>query len=154
LSIFLSDFTEHISSSGEVRIILTNSFREYPPSLQGNTVILPYIRLRPFCATSSPIQHFISIPWFVALFSATIDTAFEQIINIVTCTLIATQLLRKHVPAVWVWFLCYDRQSVGQSVLEQSTHLGPTTRYLLVFYNYGSVFVERPLWREDGSVMC
>jgi hypothetical protein len=33
----------------------------------------------------------------------------------------------------------------GQSVLEQSTHLGPKTRYLLVFDNYGSVFVERPL---------
>jgi hypothetical protein len=49
---------------------------------------------------------------------------------------------------------CYDRRSVGQSVLEQSTHLGPTTRYLLVFDNYGSSFVERPLWREDGSVMC
>jgi hypothetical protein len=38
---------------------------------------------------------------------------------------------------VWVWVLCYDRRSVGQSVLEQSTHLGPTTRYLLVFDNYG-----------------
>jgi hypothetical protein len=28
--------------------------------------------------------------------------------------------------------LCYDRRSVGQSVLVSSTHLGPTTRFLLV----------------------
>jgi hypothetical protein len=34
-----------------------------------------------------------------------------------------------------------NRQSVDQFVLEQSTHLGPTTRYLLVFDNYGPVFV-------------
>jgi hypothetical protein len=25
---------------------------------------------------------------------------------------------------VWVWVLCYDRRSVGQSVLKKSTHLG------------------------------
>jgi hypothetical protein len=31
----------------------------------------------------------------------------------------------------WVWILCYDRRSAGQSVLEQSTHLGLTTRSLL-----------------------
>jgi hypothetical protein len=55
---------------------------------------------------------------------------------------------------VWVWVLCYDRRSVGQSVLEQSIHLGPTTRYLLLFDNYVSAFVERPLWRDDGSVFC
>jgi hypothetical protein len=28
------------------------------------------------------------------------------------------------------------------------------TRYLLLFDSYGRVFVERPLWREDGSVIC
>jgi hypothetical protein len=27
------------------------------------------------------------------------------------------------------------------------------TRYLLLFDSYGLVFVGRPLWREDGSVM-
>jgi hypothetical protein len=32
---------------------------------------------------------------------------------------------------VWVWVLCYDRRSAGQSVLEHSTHLGLTTRSLL-----------------------
>jgi hypothetical protein len=32
---------------------------------------------------------------------------------------------------VWVWVLCYDQRSAGQSVLEQSTHLGLTTRSLL-----------------------
>jgi hypothetical protein len=30
---------------------------------------------------------------------------------------------------VWVWVLCYDRQSVGQPVLVESTHPGLTTRY-------------------------
>jgi hypothetical protein len=53
-----------------------------------------------------------------------------------------------------VWVSCYDRRSVGQSVLEWSTHLGLTTRYLLVFDNYGPVFMGRPLWLEDGSVFC
>jgi hypothetical protein len=42
---------------------------------------------------------------------------------------------------VWVWVLCYDRRSVGQFVLEYSTHLELTTGYLLVFDNYGPVFV-------------
>jgi hypothetical protein len=40
---------------------------------------------------------------------------------------------------------------VNQSV---SLHLGPMTRYLLLFDSYGLVFVGRPLWREDGSVFC
>jgi hypothetical protein len=44
-----------------------------------------------------------------------------------------------------VWVLCYDRQSVNQSVLEQSTHLGLTTRFLIPS--------DYPLWREDGSVV-
>jgi hypothetical protein len=30
---------------------------------------------------------------------------------------------------IWVWVLCYDWRSVGQSVLEQNTHLGFTTRF-------------------------
>jgi hypothetical protein len=33
---------------------------------------------------------------------------------------------------IWVWVICYDRRSVGQSVLELSTHLGLTTRFLLL----------------------
>jgi hypothetical protein len=34
------------------------------------------------------------------------------------------------------------------------THLRLMTRYLLLFDNYVSVFVGRPLWREDRSVFC
>jgi hypothetical protein len=33
----------------------------------------------------------------------------------------------------------------GQLASLSWNHLGPTTRYLLVFDNYSSVFVERPL---------
>jgi hypothetical protein len=51
-----------------------------------------------------------------------------------------------------VWDLCYDRRSVGQSVLKYSMHMGLTTTYFLVFDKYGPVFVGRPLWRDDGSV--
>jgi hypothetical protein len=44
-------------------------------------------------------------------------------------------------------------QSVSQSVsLGIETHLGFMTRYVLLFDSYGLVFVERPLWREGGSV--
>jgi hypothetical protein len=55
---------------------------------------------------------------------------------------------------VWVWVLCYDRRSVGQSVLEWSTHLGLTTRFLLLPDSCGFVDLGRSLWREDGSVVC
>jgi hypothetical protein len=48
--------------------------------------------------------------------------------------------------------LCYDRRSVGQTVLVSSTHLKLTTRFLLMSDNCGFVDVGRPLWREDGSV--
>jgi hypothetical protein len=50
--------------------------------------------------------------------------------------------------------LCYDRRSAGQSVLEQSTHLGLTTRSWLLSDSCGFVGLGRPLWREDGSVVC
>jgi hypothetical protein len=47
------------------------------------------------------------------------------------------------------------RLTVGQSVsLGVEPHLGLMTRYLLLFYSYGLVFVGRSLWREDGSVFC
>jgi hypothetical protein len=54
---------------------------------------------------------------------------------------------------VWLWLSCYDRRSVGQSVLELSTHLGLTTRFLLLSDSCGFVDVGRSLWREDGSVV-
>jgi hypothetical protein len=43
----------------------------------------------------------------------------------------------------------------GQSVsLGVEPHLRFMTRYLFLFDSYGLVFVGRPLWREDGSVLC
>jgi hypothetical protein len=42
--------------------------------------------------------------------------------------------------------LCYDRRSVGQSVLVSST-------FLLLSNSCGFVDVRRPLWWEDGSVV-
>jgi hypothetical protein len=48
--------------------------------------------------------------------------------------------------------LCYDRRSVGQSILVSSTHLGLNTRFLFVSDSCGFVDVGRLLWREDGSV--
>jgi hypothetical protein len=42
-----------------------------------------------------------------------------------------TNALKNLLNWVRVWVLCYDRRSAGQSVLEQSTHLGLTTRSLL-----------------------
>jgi hypothetical protein len=47
-----------------------------------------------------------------------------------------------------------DWRSVSQSViLGVEPHLWLITRYLLLFDSYGLVFVGRPLWREDGSVL-
>jgi hypothetical protein len=49
--------------------------------------------------------------------------------------------------------LCYDRRSVGQSVLVSSTHIGLTTRFLLLSDICRCVDVGRSLWRENGSVV-
>jgi hypothetical protein len=49
--------------------------------------------------------------------------------------------------------LCYDRRSVGQSVMVSRTHLGLQTRFLFLSDSCGYVDVGRPLWREDGSVV-
>jgi hypothetical protein len=49
--------------------------------------------------------------------------------------------------------LCYNRLSVGQSVLASSIRLGPEARFLLLSGSCGFVDVGRPLWREDGSVV-
>jgi hypothetical protein len=40
--------------------------------------------------------------------------------------------------------LCYDRRSAGQSVLEKSTHLGLTTRYLLLVWQLRSCSCGAP----------
>jgi hypothetical protein len=47
--------------------------------------------------------------------------------------------------------LCYDRRSVGQSILASSTDLGLKTRFLFLSDSCGFVDVGRSLWREDGS---
>jgi hypothetical protein len=49
---------------------------------------------------------------------------------------------------LWVWVLCYDRRSVGQSILEWSTHLELMTRVLLLqtvacLLLWGALSVER-----------
>jgi hypothetical protein len=49
--------------------------------------------------------------------------------------------------------LCYSQQSVGQSLLVSSTHLGPKTRFLLLSDSCGFVDVWHPLWQEEGSVV-
>jgi hypothetical protein len=49
--------------------------------------------------------------------------------------------------------LCYDRRSVGRSVLVPSTHLGLPARFLLLSDNCGFVDVGRSLWRENGPAV-
>jgi hypothetical protein len=46
--------------------------------------------------------------------------------------------------------LCYDRLSVGQSLLVSSTHLGLRTRILLLSDRSWCVDVRRSLWRENN----
>jgi hypothetical protein len=48
--------------------------------------------------------------------------------------------------------LYYDRRSVGQSVLEQSTHLGLMTKIFITVWPLRFFEMGRPLGREDGSV--
>jgi hypothetical protein len=50
--------------------------------------------------------------------------------------------------------LCCDRRSAGQSLLEQSTHLGLTTRSWLLSDSCGFIDLGRSLWRENGSAVC
>jgi hypothetical protein len=47
---------------------------------------------------------------------------------------------------VWVWVLCYDRWSVGQSVLEYNTQLGLATRFLITLWQL------RVCWYEAFSL--
>jgi hypothetical protein len=51
--------------------------------------------------------------------------------------------------------LCYDRQSVGQSVLVSGTHLGPATIFSLLFsvLTIAGILMWGVLSDEDGSVM-
>jgi hypothetical protein len=52
--------------------------------------------------------------------------------------------------------LCYDRQSVGQSVLVSGTHLGYVTNFpfsLKLSLDSCGFILKRPLWRENGSVI-
>jgi hypothetical protein len=51
------------------------------------------------------------------------------------------------------WVLTYIRRSVGHCVLELSTHMGLTTRGLLLSDSCGFGDVGRSLWREDWSVV-
>jgi hypothetical protein len=48
--------------------------------------------------------------------------------------------------------LCYDRRSVGQSVLVSSPIQDLRTDFFFLFDSCGFVDVGHPLWREDGSV--
>jgi hypothetical protein len=54
--------------------------------------------------------------------------------------------------------LIYIRQSVSQSVLVSGTHLGPVTNFSFSLkfpsHSCGFVILKRPLWQEDGSVIC
>jgi hypothetical protein len=49
--------------------------------------------------------------------------------------------------------LCYDRRSVGQSILKQSTHLRFRTRFLLLPDSCRFVDVGALPWRVNGSVV-
>jgi hypothetical protein len=49
--------------------------------------------------------------------------------------------------------LCYNRLSVGQSLLALSSRLGPKTTFLLLSDSCGFVDVGRPLRREGVSVI-
>jgi hypothetical protein len=47
------------------------------------------------------------------------------------------------------------RPTVSRPVsLQFKSHLGLKTRFLLLSATYGFVYVGRPLWREDESVVC
>jgi hypothetical protein len=46
------------------------------------------------------------------------------------------------------------RPTVSRPILEQSTHLGLTTRSWLLSDSCGFVDLGRPLLREDGSAVC
>jgi hypothetical protein len=73
-------------------------------------------------------------------------------------TTIAPSLLSLPCRAQLNWLSSQSQSHIatdGQSVsLCVEPNLGLMTRYLLLFDSYGLIFVERPLWGEDGSVFC
>jgi hypothetical protein len=81
---------------------------------------------------------------------------YNAIANLLTSQITRTRsslLFALVLSVVWVWILCHDRRSVGQFVLEHSTHLELTARFLLLSDCCGFVDVGNSLWWEDGSVV-
>jgi hypothetical protein len=87
---------------------------------------------------------------FRHLFSSTV---YIIIFSIYLCSQSSFLVFHDYLLLHCVCILCYDRRSAGQSVLEQSTHLGLTSRSLLLSDSYGFVDLGRPLWRDNGSVV-
>jgi hypothetical protein len=56
-----------------------------------------------------------------------------------------------HLAAVPHSQLCYDRRSIGKSVLVSGTHLGLMTTFLFLSDSSGFLDVRHRLWWEDGS---
>jgi hypothetical protein len=120
------------------------------------------------------IDHFYTLLWITSNYSATANLHNSQITTAPAKPFPACRgnafyhrkffSFRAHVLCEWrflsTWtirvessqVLCYDRQSVSQSVLELSIHLGLTTRYLSLLESCEFV-VRRSLWREVGSVV-
>jgi hypothetical protein len=50
--------------------------------------------------------------------------------------------------------LCYDRCSVGQSILVSDPHFWPSSKFLLMFDICSFLVVGRPPWWEEKPVIC
>jgi hypothetical protein len=74
-----------------------------------------------------------SIPyWTMSVFSSAVTDLVLIYESVTSSTATALNDDCRTNELFWVWGLCYDRRSAGQSVLEQSTHLGLTTRSWLL----------------------
>jgi hypothetical protein len=61
--------------------------------------------------------------------------------------------LKKDVLGFWVWVLCYDRRSVGPSVLVKKHPSGAYDQIFITVRQFRVCWCEA-LWRDDGSVVC
>jgi hypothetical protein len=107
------------------------------------------------CCWPSPVHSFSSRPYFTVRFETSLFVASYDwqgygggIRPRLHMGFWSTNCVKKSKSKLY-----YDRQSVGQSVLVSSTHLGPTTRFLLLSDSCMFVNMGRSLWRENGSAV-
>jgi hypothetical protein len=122
---------------------ISSSWRQAPRDSRPEIL---FFRLNP-CGhtpnvTSSPTRGWVCLLWIGLAFVKCTYRIYSMLLKSLSFVLTNSESNSKSV-------LCYDRRSVGQSILVSNPRLGPKNRF---FVTESCEFVDmgRPIWREDG----